>query len=432
MTLGAHLRLLAELYVRPRAAMIGILDEGRLLFAGIAVIGVSLLADAGSQAALRRARAELDPEAQAPVAAASPANEAAPPAEEAEAEPQHPSLFSRTRAPLLSGSRIFAVLSLSLLYAPAVVLLVTLLERVGSFGVAFRRDFGSLLACLWMAWAAAQLPFVLVGLAVTPLLAGVAPLLLSVGLFLAAGLYFSGLVFVAVRLIFGARALSALVVVLLAPLAFVLQPFVIFLISPFALYLAYRLLMGDMTEFTRAFGSRQGFKRYLQAATINPLDSEAHYNLGLIHQQRQQWDEAIARFQKAVEIDPRELDAHYQLGRIARSQARHTDAIRHFEEVVARDESFASHEVWREVGATYLESDSFEHARWALSRYVEKRSHDPEGLYLLGEALRRLGEAEAARQAFQRCVEAVDTMPPFRRREVDRWRKLARERLTSS
>jgi tetratricopeptide (TPR) repeat protein len=208
-----------------------------------------------------------------------------------------------------------------------------------------------------------------------------------------------------------------------------LQPFVLFLVSPFALYLAYRFFMGDVGEFTRSFGRRQSFKRYLQAATLNPRDGGAHYQLGLLHQQRQQWDDAIARFAKAVEIDPSEIDAHFQLGRIARAQARHADAIRHFEEVVARDESFGRYEIWREVGGTYLESGSLEHAHWALTRYTEKRPHDPEGLYQLGEALRGLGQAEAAADAYRRCVEAVDTMPPYRRREVARWRKLAREFL---
>jgi tetratricopeptide (TPR) repeat protein len=424
MSLGENLRLLFLLYVRPRAAISGILDEGRLLFGAVAVILVSLLADAGGAVSLLKGRANPGTPARAA------AGQAAAPAagdEEAEAEPPvaSPWLWSA----LASTSRLFAVLSLSLLYAPALLLLVTLLEPVGSFGVAFRRDFGSLLACTWMAWAAARLPFALLSLILTPALTGFASFATSLGLWIAGGVYFTALMFVAVRVIFGARPLSALVAVMAAPLALLLQPFVIFLASPFALYLAYRFFMGDIGDFTRSFGSRQSFKRYLHAATLNPRDSEAHYNLGLIHQQRQQWDEAIARFLKAVEIDARELDAHYQLGRIARRQGRHADAIRHFEEVVARDESFARHEVWREVGGTYVDSGSLEHGRWALSRYVEKRPHDPEGLYLLGEALRQLGQTEAAQQAFRQCVEAVDTMPAYRRHEVGRWRKLARERL---
>ena len=97
--------------------------------------------------------------------------------------------------------------------------------------------------------------------------------------------------------------------------------------------------------------------------------------------------------------------------------------------VVSIDDRHASHEIWREVGATYLDSDSHEHARWALAKYVEQRPHDPEGLYMLGIALHRLGEAEPARGIFRRCVEAVDTMPRYLRRKAGSYRKLALQQL---
>lgn len=189
------------------------------------------------------------------------------------------------------------------------------------------------------------------------------------------------------------------------------------------------LFHGDIGDVSWSFGARQSLKRYLEAATINPRDAGAHYQLGLIHQHRHQVPEAIERFKRAVEIDPTELDAHYQLGRIARQEQRHEDAIKHFDAVLTRDERFARYEVWREVGATYLESGSFEHSRWALEKYTAQRTHDPEGLYFFGSALARLGEAEAAGRQFQACLEAADTTPSYRRREVRRWRKLAEQQL---
>lgn len=194
-------------------------------------------------------------------------------------------------------------------------------------------------------------------------------------------------------------------------------------------YCAYQYLRGDLGDVLWSFGARQSFKRYLEAATVNPRDAEAHYQLGLIHLQRRQLDEAAARFARAVEIDPGEVDAHYQLGRLARGQRRFEDARRHFEAVVSRDPRHASHEVWREIGATYLESESDRHARWALAKYAEQRPHDPEGLYLLGTALLRLDDREAARDMFRRCVEAVDTSPRYLRRRAASWRRLALAQL---
>jgi tetratricopeptide (TPR) repeat protein len=248
-------------------------------------------------------------------------------------------------------------------------------------------------------------------------------------LWIASLLYFTALVALAARVVFGVGRGTSYAVAMLGWLAVLLHPFLMFLASPFLLYFAYQYLRGDWGDVLSSFGARQSFKRYLEAATINPRDAEAHYQLGLIHVQRRQLDEARARFGRAVEIDPREVDAHYQLGKLARADGRFEDARRHFEAVVALDPRHASHEVWREIGATYLDSESHEHARWALAKYVEQRPHDPEGLYKLGLALRRIGEAEPSREMFRRCVEAVDTMPRYLRRKAGPWRKLALQQL---
>jgi tetratricopeptide (TPR) repeat protein len=248
-------------------------------------------------------------------------------------------------------------------------------------------------------------------------------------MWLASLLYFTVLAACAARVLFGAGLASAGGAAALGWVAMALEPFLFFLASPFLLYYGYQFVRGDIGDVLWSFGARQDFKRHLQAATINPRDAEAHYQLGLIHLQRRQLDEAKARFARAVEIDPREIDAHYQLGRLARAEERFEDARRHFEAVVARDPKHASHEVWREIGATYLESESYEHARWALEKFVAQRSHDPEGLCRLGGALKNLGKAEEAAEMFRRAIEAADTVPRYLRRQAGPWRKLASQQL---
>jgi predicted Zn-dependent protease len=71
----------------------------------------------------------------------------------------------------------------------------------------------------------------------------------------------------------------------------------------------------------------------------------------------------------------------------------------------------------------------YDEARRALERYIARRSFDPEGLYYLGETCQKLGEQDRAREMFRRCVEAVNTMPYYRRGQVSRWSKLAQEHL---
>lgn len=219
---------------------------------------------------------------------------------------------------------------------------------------------------------------------------------------------------------------------LLFPAAFVLMPiFTTLLASPFLLFLVFLFLRGYIGEVSRNHRARVSFKQNLEAATLNPADASAHYNLGLIHQQRGDLDAARSRFEKAIEIDENEVDAHYQLGRIARQQQRLGDAIKHFEQVVARDPGHSQYEIWREVGSTYIEAGQYEDARNTLEQFLERRSSDPEGLYLMGRAHAGLGDKREAASLMQACIEAVKTSPAYKYRASKRWLNEAQQFLRS-
>lgn len=94
------------------------------------------------------------------------------------------------------------------------------------------------------------------------------------------------------------------------PLTFLLG----WLTSPFLLLLVFFYLRTEFANLGSGMRSRQQLRRMLEAATVNPHDGDAQYQLGLIYQQRHQYTEAIQRFKNAVAIDPSETDAHFQLG----------------------------------------------------------------------------------------------------------------------
>jgi tetratricopeptide (TPR) repeat protein len=203
-----------------------------------------------------------------------------------------------------------------------------------------------------------------------------------------------------------------------------------YVFSPFLLFYAYMMFRGDIGDIGFSLRQRQGFRRSMEAATINPRDAGAHYQLGLIYQYRHQYAEAISRFEKAIQIDSEETDAHFQLGRIAREQGRLQDAINYFSVVLEQDDKHAHSEIWREIGVTYLAASMFADAKEALEKFIDRRPYDPEGLYYYGKTLEQLEQREQAQEVFARCVEAVKTMPSYRYREQRKWDKLARERLS--
>jgi tetratricopeptide (TPR) repeat protein len=201
--------------------------------------------------------------------------------------------------------------------------------------------------------------------------------------------------------------------------------------SPFLFFLVFMLLRGYFTDFMGQQRAKAAFKQNLESATLNPADASAHYNLGLVHQSRGEFEQASERFKRAIEIDPEEIDASYQLGRIARAQKRFADAIQHFEQVVARDPSHSQYEIWREVAATYIAAGQFEDARTALDQFLEHRPSDPEGLYLMGCAHAGLGHRREANSLMHQCIEAVKSAPAYKYRTSKRWMNEAEQFIKS-
>lgn len=324
------------------------------------------------------------------------------------------------------------VLGLAVLYVPCLLLIVTFSESLGSFGVIVRRDYGPLLTCSLMAWGAAHLPFALVGIVATRIGFGAR---MALVLWSLSAVCFGLLMGLVVRTLFGTRFVKALGIVCVGALSFAIQAKLFsvvspYLFSPFLLYYAWAMFRSDIGDIGFSLRQRQSFRRSMENATINPRNAEAHYQLGLIFQHRHQHNEAVERFKRAIEIDVNETDAHYQLGRMARMQNRLQEALDYFSTVIDQDESHSHHEVWREIGLTYLTASMYAEASEALHRFVEKRAYDPEGLYYYGQVREHLGDSGQAAEMFQRCVEAVKTMPHYRQGGLRKWRKLAQERLS--
>jgi tetratricopeptide (TPR) repeat protein len=205
------------------------------------------------------------------------------------------------------------------------------------------------------------------------------------------------------------------------------------LLSPFLLFWVViyfgGFLGGEVRGFGNAFRQKQNFKRFLHNATVNPKDADAHVQLGLIYQQRRQDAKALEHFTKALEIDPDEIDANYQLGRFAREKGNLQEALDHFAIVVEQDDKYSLNEIWREIGATYLAANMFTEAVDALEKYVDRRPVDPEGLYYCGKALKGQGKNERAKEMFEQAVDSVKSSPAYRRRDTQKWQKLAEKEI---
>ncbi len=331
----------------------------------------------------------------------------------------------------MPGAYLAPLLAVAVVMVPA-MLLVRAAAGHGGFAVLLNTDYVPLLMLAMSAWAAGYLPLaVLRAFTVLPL--G------DPWYYLAANLYFTFLLAIGVRTMYGSGTASAIGITFAGWSAGVLGMLVMallggalyFLASPLVLIYLYFLFASRLRDLGAGLRSRQHFQQQLEIAANNPHDDDAQYQLGLIHQKRRQYTDAIARFARAVEIDPSFADAHMQLGVIARGQQRFAEAVGHLKTAAELDDRLAQNEVWRELGAAYLGASQAGLAAAALEKFTTRRPYDPEGLYWHGVALKRTGRQDQAREMFRRAIESVNTMPPHRRAEVRPWGARARKELAA-
>jgi hypothetical protein len=417
-----QVQLLLALYWQPIRAASRIIDHGRILFAiCAAVVGIGAM-----QIAMSPALRHYVPPPHLEVEQQDASSTKAPVSERPEA------VISALAMEPTAALKFLGALALG--FVPAVVLIITLNRSHESFGVMLRKDYLPLLNCLLLSVAAAFIPAAIVIKLLALSGVATAAILTTVGV---AHLYFLFLTACCVRTVGGSSfgiATLATGVGSTAMLAAVAAAGLVgglryYFLSPWLIYYAWVFFGNNARSLGNGFRSRQHLRRQLDAATINPNDADAHYQLGLIYKERRQFDEAKTRFMRAIEIDPTEADPAFQLGRIAIEEGKPGDAVTWLRKAAALNEKCGSFEVWRDLGVAYLQSSRLTEAREALDHYVSHRAYDPSGLYWRGKTLVALECLQDARQALRDCEEAVDTMPSHLRRQHVKWKRLASDEL---
>ena len=334
-------------------------------------------------------------------------------------------------------SGLLIVLFIGAIYVPAAIFIANLWARRTSFSLALREEYAATAACTLSSWAVSLLvsvlPTIIIGwlsarapgdtVAVYAGLAVLIPLPI-----------FAVLTTISLSLIFRLGWLSALVTTLVSALSLLalpllMQAFTLICASPFLALLVLFLLRDRVDDFIGAQRSRQSLKQNLEAATLNPADASAHYQLGLIYQQQGEFDNAVASFKRAIEIDSAETDAHYQIGRIFREQGRPDESIKYFDTVVRQAPTHSQHEIWREIALTYNAAGQFTDALQMLDRFLNERPSDAEGRYWRGMTLFRLDRIEESEAEMKTCIESVRTAPAYKYRTEKRWLHLAQNFL---
>ena len=370
-----NLKLLVELYYRPYRAMSGILDQGSLAFA-LVVASVTAFAARGALV----------------------------------------SLFA-------------ALAAVVLVVVPVALVIIALWDSLGSLSVVLHRDTIPVLVCALMGWTAAVAPAAALAAGLRIPLGQVVDLC-----YIVSAIYFWFLCACGLRTVTGTTLVRGLVATAAACAAVIPGSFLYmavgpFLLSPWVLFYGWMFFGGSASGLFAGLKGRQRQRQYLESLTLNPRDADAHYQLGLIYQDRRQYAEALARFDKAIEIDRSEAWPYYQSGRVLGAMGRWEEALARFQAAAALDDKLSLSDVWRETGVAHFSLGQYDKAHEALAKFVERRPYDAEGLVWYGRVLAKLGKTAEAKDACRQAIEAVETMPPQRRGKVRHWGREAKREL---
>ena len=336
------------------------------------------------------------------------------------------------------GTSLRSLLVMAVVFVPVCIFILTAWDHLGGGMTVLFRDYMPVLTGLLFAWTAAQLPFAaLWWILMWKLVGNVGVLILEVSaivLFAVLGAFVLSTVMgvsLSHAAVAGGVSLGASIGA--AYMFSASSSFLYMFASPWVLYYGYMMFGRDLRSLGGGLSARQNFKRQLEAATLNPRDADAHYQLGLLYAQRRSFAEAEKSFRRALEINPNESESLLQLGKLLRQQpGRGAEALELLERAVKIDPRLSNYEIWRELGAVALAAGRTDVALPQLEHYVDHREYDPEGLVLLGQALRSANRLGDAKVMFEKAIVAVKTAPHFRRHTLKQWESQARQELRQS
>lgn len=159
---------------------------------------------------------------------------------------------------------------------------------------------------------------------------------------------------------------------------------------------------------------------------VNPHDRKARLDLGEILVEHRRYAHAIEVIRPVVEAAPDDLPALFVLGQACLGGGKVEQGELFLATVENADPGLRQGTVALELGRRRLARGDAAGAFEPLQRYLAGHTSSVEGHYLLSVALRRTGQAAAARAERERAWHEYRTAPPFQRRTDRLWAWRAR------
>ena len=140
-----------------------------------------------------------------------------------------------------------------------------------------------------------------------------------------------------------------------------------------------------------------------KSVQLEPMDSNAHYNLGVILQELKRLDEAEVSFKKTIELKPDYAEAHNNLGFILQKFKRLDEAEVSFKKTIELKPDYA--DAHNNLGVTLHLLGRFKESEACYRKTIELKPNYAEAYRNLGITLVDMGRLEEAMKNYTKAIE---------------------------
>ncbi len=142
---------------------------------------------------------------------------------------------------------------------------------------------------------------------------------------------------------------------------------------------------------------------YRLALLLNPKLSEADYNLGLLYEDKNNFEQARTMYQKAV--DKRDDKAYNNLARLQIFNKQYTTAVMLLREGLSiADDNQVKYAMLKNLGWAYLELGRYQEAKNSLQKAININGDRAAAHCLLGKVLEKQNNRQEALSAWKKCI----------------------------
>jgi tetratricopeptide (TPR) repeat protein len=168
-------------------------------------------------------------------------------------------------------------------------------------------------------------------------------------------------------------------------------------------------LLGNVYNEANQFD--QAIEEYETVLKLEPDSSSAHTNMGVVYYKRGELEEAIQEYSAALEIEPDDAETHYLLGAAYVQMEQWEQGKLEFETALTLDSQLAPPYIG--LGNVYLLQGDLESALDMLEQAIVLSPNSPEAYFALAQVHGQLANTSAARAALERFL-SLDPSPYWR------------------